>query len=224
MEKVRKLKASDLPKLDSLIREYRGDDFGLSFAHGVVTAILSAPEIIHPGVLFEYVFNLEEDESEILLLDEVKEHFILFLSFYSEIAKQLVDRTYKPLLSLDKDYSESSYEWVNEWALGYLSGVYYYMEEGNEDEKLIELLAPITTLAGYEDFIQEKNKTGGLTKSVKITLLNKFFEGLPDVVLNINQYNRSLEAGPEYFTGNKIGRNDPCPCGSGKKYKKCCGR
>jgi len=24
--------------------------------------------------------------------------------------------------------------------------------------------------------------------------------------------------------GNKVGRNDPCPCGSGKKYKKCCGR
>ena len=25
-------------------------------------------------------------------------------------------------------------------------------------------------------------------------------------------------------TGKKIGRNDPCPCGSGKKYKNCCGR
>ena len=23
---------------------------------------------------------------------------------------------------------------------------------------------------------------------------------------------------------DKIGRNDPCPCGSGKKYKNCCGR
>ncbi|MDD4159680.1 MAG: SEC-C metal-binding domain-containing protein, partial [Synergistaceae bacterium] len=23
---------------------------------------------------------------------------------------------------------------------------------------------------------------------------------------------------------NKVGRNDPCPCGSGKKYKQCCGR
>ncbi|MHC4639425.1 MAG: SEC-C metal-binding domain-containing protein [Planctomycetota bacterium] len=22
----------------------------------------------------------------------------------------------------------------------------------------------------------------------------------------------------------KVGRNDPCPCGSGKKYKKCCGQ
>ena len=25
-----------------------------------------------------------------------------------------------------------------------------------------------------------------------------------------------------YYRGEKIGRNDPCPCGSGKKYKKCC--
>jgi preprotein translocase subunit SecA len=25
-------------------------------------------------------------------------------------------------------------------------------------------------------------------------------------------------------TTQKVGRNDPCPCGSGKKYKKCCGR
>ncbi|WP_245439754.1 SEC-C metal-binding domain-containing protein [Microvirga aerophila] len=24
-------------------------------------------------------------------------------------------------------------------------------------------------------------------------------------------------------TFGKVGRNDPCPCGSGKKYKKCCG-
>jgi len=24
--------------------------------------------------------------------------------------------------------------------------------------------------------------------------------------------------------GEKVGRNEPCPCGSGKKYKKCCGR
>ena len=25
-------------------------------------------------------------------------------------------------------------------------------------------------------------------------------------------------------SGPKVGRNDPCTCGSGKKYKKCCGR
>lgn len=32
-------------------------------------------------------------------------------------------------------------------------------------------------------------------------------------------FNRSKMA-----TSHKIGRNDPCPCGSGKKYKKCCGK
>lgn len=30
-----------------------------------------------------------------------------------------------------------------------------------------------------------------------------------------------VESRPEAVA--KIGRNDPCPCGSGKKYKKCCG-
>ena len=32
--------------------------------------------------------------------------------------------------------------------------------------------------------------------------------------------------GPGQFKRNtpKVGRNDPCPCGSGKKYKKCCGK
>ena len=28
---------------------------------------------------------------------------------------------------------------------------------------------------------------------------------------------------PMTAKGGKVGRNDPCPCGSGKKYKKCCG-
>jgi uncharacterized protein YchJ len=26
----------------------------------------------------------------------------------------------------------------------------------------------------------------------------------------------------DFKSGKKVGRNDPCPCGSGKKYKKCC--
>jgi SEC-C motif-containing protein len=31
-----------------------------------------------------------------------------------------------------------------------------------------------------------------------------------------------VSAPPVRNTGPKVGRNDPCPCGSGKKYKKCC--
>jgi preprotein translocase subunit SecA len=38
--------------------------------------------------------------------------------------------------------------------------------------------------------------------------------------------NKYGEEGPQrpVRRENKVGRNDPCPCGSGKKYKKCCGR
>jgi tetratricopeptide (TPR) repeat protein len=35
---------------------------------------------------------------------------------------------------------------------------------------------------------------------------------------------QNLEEKPVPRTVEKVGRNDPCPCGSGKKYKKCCGR
>ena len=36
---------------------------------------------------------------------------------------------------------------------------------------------------------------------------------------------QAKESHPEttvHHTGPKVGRNDPCPCGSSKKYKKCC--
>ncbi len=34
----------------------------------------------------------------------------------------------------------------------------------------------------------------------------------------------SSEKAKPFVSGKKVGRNDPCPCGSGKKYKKCCGK
>jgi len=41
-----------------------------------------------------------------------------------------------------------------------------------------------------------------------------------------DKMNREVESSQtnSLNTGSKVGRNDPCPCGSGKKYKKCCGK
>jgi preprotein translocase subunit SecA len=41
----------------------------------------------------------------------------------------------------------------------------------------------------------------------------------PSVTLSRGPAERRPEAAR---SGQKVGRNDPCPCGSGKKYKKCC--
>ncbi len=38
----------------------------------------------------------------------------------------------------------------------------------------------------------------------------------------VNNPNRQKLKNRKDYLKNKIGRNDPCICGSGKKYKKCC--
>jgi len=60
---------------------------------------------------------------------------------------------------------------------------------------------------------------------------------LPDAAVALERKQRRQQQELQYQTGPaqaeapkpirggaKIGRNDPCPCGSGKKYKKCCGK
>ena len=60
------------------------------------------------------------------------------------------------------------------------------------------------------------------TTSVKIT-----GEGLEDTTLRNLEGNAPRKSGGNHTivnTAPKVGRNDPCPCGSGKKYKNCCGK
>ena len=56
----------------------------------------------------------------------------------------------------------------------------------------------------------------------------KFIEFQQDIYFMLNTYKETYKTPPkrgryvEVRTEPKIGRNEPCPCGSGKKYKKCC--
>lgn len=45
-----------------------------------------------------------------------------------------------------------------------------------------------------------------------------------DQLVNNNPVSLAKPKGTPIINEPKIGRNDPCPCGSGKKYKKCCGK
>ena len=62
-------------------------------------------------------------------------------------------------------------------------------------------------------------------------VLHMFRVSLGEPVMNrrqvrVNAVHGDVEATREQprKVENKVGRNDPCPCGSGKKYKKCCGK
>jgi len=41
-------------------------------------------------------------------------------------------------------------------------------------------------------------------------------------VMRAMRAGESRQSAPQHTAGKKVGRNDPCPCGSGKKYKNCC--
>ena len=58
-------------------------------------------------------------------------------------------------------------------------------------------------------------------------MANLGFSNPPQVLGKSNtqqMQNSNLVAKQPILIGEKIGRNDPCPCASGKKYKKCCGK
>ena len=46
----------------------------------------------------------------------------------------------------------------------------------------------------------------------------------PDKPEDVSDVDRLLNPSVPKIAEKKVGRNDPCPCGSGKKYKKCCGK
>ncbi len=46
----------------------------------------------------------------------------------------------------------------------------------------------------------------------------------PDKPEDITDLERLLNPPKPQIAEKKVGRNDPCPCGSGIKYKKCCGK
>ena len=55
-------------------------------------------------------------------------------------------------------------------------------------------------------------------------LLKRIEVGIANTVLKVNLIEQPQQPQPVGVPGykNKPGRNDSCPCGSGKKYKRCC--
>ena len=56
------------------------------------------------------------------------------------------------------------------------------------------------------------------------TLYQELLEKRRRITTKLERKNIYKNNGQTIVKGRKIGRNEPCPCGSGKKYKKCCGK
>jgi len=113
-------------------------------------------------------------------------------------------------------------------------------EDYDDDEAEIAACCSIVMGIAFPDrlselFDNDEQDTMPLSKKGP-ELEAKLFALLPDAVTTLQKYAntardnmRALRADnyiepPKPRQVVKIGRNDPCPCGSGKKYKKCCGQ
>ena len=107
----------------------------------------------------------------------------------------------------------------------------------------VDLMAMVAFLDGINDSLTEKNPMDTLEEDTEVNLdydkellYKNMVEAKADWLYNLPQWEPLLtqERRSELYKeqklsktvvkGPKVGRNDPCPCGSGKKYKKCCGR
>jgi uncharacterized protein len=108
------------------------------------------------------------------------------------------------------------------WCWGFMEGMRSQFDAWEPYlDALNELVVPIAVLARVGGDDPELQKL--LEDEQKIAQLT---DGIAESAAAIYAYGRSIADGPRLpFRRQtaKVGRNDPCPCGSGKKYKKCCG-
>ena len=107
-----------------------------------------------------------------------------------------------------------------EWADGFLTGIDLGEEAWQplyDDRRGVDIVLAIHALVDDDPEMFEER----ITPKVRAEILPR----LPSLVQLIAAYWRDPDLRMprrEPVRSAKIGRNDPCPCGSGKKYKKCC--
>ncbi len=111
------------------------------------------------------------------------------------------------------------------------------------EEYGVDIQTMIGFLDGIDDSLLESNNLDDVTEESEVRLGINFEKLYMNMVGCNAEWLYTLPAWDDIFTKAKrdelyklektsktlvkppkIGRNDPCPCGSGKKYKKCCGR
>ncbi len=76
-----------------------------------------------------------------------------------------------------------------------------------------------------EDFANDTTFLKKLTGFVKVMWDTQIALKEHAKIFNLQKMNnKNIIEAIQQQTGTEIGRNDPCPCGSGKKYKNCCGK
>ncbi|MCU7958732.1 MAG: UPF0149 family protein [gamma proteobacterium symbiont of Bathyaustriella thionipta] len=192
---------------------------GISELDGLMTAIISGPVMVPPSQWlpqiwgdFEPDFDNEEDSHQVLSL---------LIRHFNSISDLLMEQPqdFQPLF-LQKEVDGETYTIVYEWCEGYMRGVSLIAEQWNlQNIDMQTLITPILAFQGEQSL--------SILEQLSSEEINELQKAILPSVRKIHAYWLAQRQDPQSATSirhkqPKVGRNDPCPCGSGKKYKKCC--
>ena len=191
----------------------------ISELDGLFTAIVGGPISTVPSQWLPAVWGdfAPAWESE----KDFHEIFALMIRHMNSIAQILMESPgqFEPLY-MEREVEGQTYTIVDEWCEGYRRGVELTQEHWNEGGVEMEvLLTPIlaftemTNWRGHDlDDDGKDNVRQAITPNVQE--IHAYWLARRAEQAPVTQPVRRNEP--------RVGRNDSCPCGSGKKYKKCC--
>ena len=208
----------DLKKLDEFLLSDRAPVYcmQLSDLDGFLTAIAVGPELIMPSEWLPMIWG--EGEPVFENTEDAQRVIGAIMGRYNEILRLIQDEpdAHGPLFWEAPDGQAVAAD----WAAGFMDGVGLRRQAWCpllESDEGIDLLTPIMAFLHDEDgkpLLEVEPDELAEIRKVAIDL----------IVPSVQAINSYWKAHRHPTTrASKTGRNDPCPCGSGRKYKRCCG-
>ncbi len=215
--------------IEAMLDKYGLDDAVLDASEldGFLTAVVSGPDMIPPSVWMPAIWGGETHSPNWESEDEFKRFISLVIRHMNCIVDMLMTKNTGEFSALFKASTQSKQQVliVEEWCFGYMRGVDLgnWPEMSKEPEQALALIA----LHGKEEHFDKIEALSLKEHQSHVPLIELGAEMIHAYWLNQRQHlhpsamAKSTVQSP-VVSLPKIGRNEPCPCGSGKKYKQCC--
>ncbi|NTV01820.1 MAG: UPF0149 family protein [Chlorobiaceae bacterium] len=199
---------------------------------GLFAALAVYPVTVQPSAWLPLVWDMtgKGEQPKFASRAEAEGVMGLMFRYYNTVVQQLAGEPleYIPLFEeVAADDEEELMLAAEDWAVGFMFGAMIDPEvwqRTREDDEGFGVMMPFLVLSGMLDdevddrsLAQMKEEYLDLLEE-RVRELGEFWRPWRQAYLARQGAGRTLRAEP------LTGRNDPCPCGSGKKYKQCCGR
>jgi uncharacterized protein len=226
----------EVKELDQFLLEAEGieEAMDLSTLDGFLTAIVCGPKTIMPSEWLRWVWDMERGADAPVFKDQAQAQHILglLMRHMNDIAETLhqAPEHYEPLL-MENPNDGDPIPILDEWCSGFMKGV-----QLDADGWLPVIVGTPDWLSTIMLYGTEAGWAALEKKHLSLDEHRALADGLATTVRKIHAL--WLEQRRKQIAGgtlpgvvrrepvrhpDKVGRNEPCPCGSGKKFKQCHG-